>query len=183
MFCTFGPNLPILAWTDPELSRGQASDWHILTHTKTQAMTTPEGRNWPRVKEVTGPRWCIAQLWHRWEGGPSFVLQWCLNERDGVSNHQPHDCLLNRLFRRRSKNTSKLHVNGLCAGNPPVSRDFPAQMASDAENVYIWWRHHRPQWILVTPCLLTRIREFIHTQRAILRPAEGPVWYCDAKCG
>ena len=28
--------------------------------------------------------------------------------RDGVSNHQPHDCLLNRLFGRRSKKTSKL---------------------------------------------------------------------------
>ena len=24
---------------------------------------------------------------------------------DGVSNHQPHDCLLNRLFRRKSKKT------------------------------------------------------------------------------
>ena len=33
-------------------------------------------------------------------------LQWRHNERDGVSNHQPHDCLLNRLFRRRSKKTS-----------------------------------------------------------------------------
>ena len=30
-------------------------------------------------------------------------LQWRLNEREGFSNHQPHDCLLNRLFRRRSK--------------------------------------------------------------------------------
>ena len=28
------------------------------------------------------------------------------NERDGVSNNQPRDCLLNRLFRRRSKKTS-----------------------------------------------------------------------------
>ena len=26
-------------------------------------------------------------------------LQWRHNERDGVSNHQPHDCLLNRLFK------------------------------------------------------------------------------------
>ena len=34
------------------------------------------------------------------------------NERDDVSNHQPHDCLLNRLFRRRSKKTSKLRVTG-----------------------------------------------------------------------
>ena len=41
------------------------------------------------------------------------------NDHDGVSNHQPHDCLLNRLFRRRSKKTSKLRVTGLCAGNSP----------------------------------------------------------------
>ena len=34
-------------------------------------------------------------------------LQWCHNERDGVSNHQPHHWLLSGLFRRRSKNTSK----------------------------------------------------------------------------
>ena len=60
----------------------------------------------------------------------------------GVLNHQPHDCLLNRLFRRRSKKTSKLHVTGLCAGNSPVTGEFPAQRASNAENVSIWWRHH-----------------------------------------
>ena len=30
-------------------------------------------------------------------------LQWRHNERDGVSNRQPHDCLVKRLFRRRSK--------------------------------------------------------------------------------
>ena len=32
------------------------------------------------------------------------------NGCDGVSNHQPHDCLLNLLFGRRSKKTSKLRV-------------------------------------------------------------------------
>ena len=48
VFCIFGPNLAIPAWTGPKLSRGQASDWH--THTQTQAMTIPEGQNWPRVK-------------------------------------------------------------------------------------------------------------------------------------
>ena len=69
-------------------------------------------------------------------------LQWRHNEHSGVSNHQPHDCLLNRLFRRRSKNTSKLRVTGLCAGNSPVTREFPAQRANNAENVSIWWRHH-----------------------------------------
>ena len=69
-------------------------------------------------------------------------LQWRHNGRDTVSNHQPRDCLLNRLFRRRSKKTLKLCVTGLCVGNSPVADEFPAQMASNAENVSIWWRHH-----------------------------------------
>ena len=69
-------------------------------------------------------------------------LRWRHNGRDSVSNHQPHDCLLNGLFRRRSKKTSKLYVTGLCAGNSPGTGEFPAQMASNAENVSIWWRHH-----------------------------------------
>ena len=49
------------------------------------------------------------------------TLQWRHNERDGVSNHQPHDCFLNRLFRRRSKKTSKLRFTGPCAGKSPVN--------------------------------------------------------------
>ena len=69
-------------------------------------------------------------------------LQWRHNERESVSHHQPHDCLLNRLFRRRSKKTSKLRVTGLCEGNSPVTSEFPAQRASDAENFSIWWRHY-----------------------------------------
>ena len=48
-----------------------------------------------------------------------FTLQWRHNENDGVSNHQPHGYLLNRLFRRRSKKTSKPRVTGLCVGNSP----------------------------------------------------------------
>ena len=64
------------------------------------------------------------------------------DERDGVSNHQPHHCLLNRLFGRRFKKTSKLRVTGLCAGNSAVTGEFLAQRSSNAENVSIWWRHH-----------------------------------------
>ena len=40
----------------------------------------------------------------------SVPLQWRNDERCGVSNHQPHDCLLKRLFRCRSKKASKLCV-------------------------------------------------------------------------
>ena len=72
----------------------------------------------------------------------SRPLQWRHDGDDSVSNHQPHDCLLNGLFRRRSKKTSKLRVAGLCVGNSPGTGEFSAQMASNAENVSIWWRHH-----------------------------------------
>ena len=72
----------------------------------------------------------------------AISLRWRHNGHDSVSNHQPHDCLLNRLFRRRSKKTSKLRVTGLRVGKSPGTGEFPAQMASNAENVSIWWRHH-----------------------------------------
>ena len=73
---------------------------------------------------------------------PSTTLQWRHIRRSGVSNHQPHDCLLKLLFRRRSKKTSKLRVTGLCVGNSPMTGEFTAQRASNAENGSIWWRHH-----------------------------------------
>ena len=88
--------------------------------------------------------WTTLVIWFRRCVFDAFValyssspLQWRHNGRDGVSNHQPLDCLLNRLFRRRSKKTSKLRVTGFCAGNSPGTGEFPAQRASNAENVSI----------------------------------------------
>ena len=72
-------------------------------------------------------------------------IQWRHYECDGVSNRRRVDCLHNRLFRRRSKNTSKLRVPGLCEGNSPVTVEIPAPSASNAENVPIWWSHHDHQ--------------------------------------
>ena len=56
-----------------------------------------------------------------------FSLLWRHNGHDGISNHQPQDCLLNRLFRRRSKKTPKLSVTGLCEGYSPVTGEFHAE--------------------------------------------------------
>ena len=53
------------------------------------------------------------------------TLQWRHNERDGVSNHRRLDCLLNRLFKHRSKKTSKLRVTGSCEGIHRGSVDYP----------------------------------------------------------
>ena len=78
-------------------------------------------------------------------------LHWRHNEPNGVSNHQPRDWLLNCLFRCRSKKTSKLCVTGLCVENSPGTGEFSAQKASNAENVFIWWRHHDylKYWLVV----------------------------------
>ena len=84
------------------------------------------------LQEPLGGHWCMML----------HALQWRHNEHDGVPNSQRLDCLLSRLFRRRSKKTSKLRVTGLCEGNSPVTCEFPAQRASNAKNVAIWWRHH-----------------------------------------
>ena len=113
----------------------------------------------------------MAQWWllsgHYWlptggkmvvEGRQRHPLQWHHNGHDGISNHQPHDCLFNRLFRHRSKKTPKLHVTGLCVGNSPVTGEFPTQMASNVENVSIWWCHHGSDWKLMfaIECLIYR---------------------------
>ena len=103
--------------------------------------------------------WCIDEL-------KSLSLRWRHNERDDVSNHQPHDCLCNRLFRRRSKEISKLCVTGLCAGNSPLIGVFHAQRASNVENVSMWWRHHVKNTLLIFSifinivCFHKRIRAY-----------------------
>ena len=101
--------------------------------------------------------WVCGGMWgHEWRG--ILALQWRHNERDGVYNHQPHDCLLNRLFRHRSKKTSKLRVTGLCVGNSQVTREFPVQQASNAENASAWWRHHEhwePTAVMIGPFATT----------------------------
>ena len=73
-----------------------------------------------------------------------YSLQWRHNERNDVSNHRCLDCLLNRLFRRWSKRSSKLCVTGLYEETSSMTGEFPIQItqASNAENVSIWWRHH-----------------------------------------
>ena len=96
-----------------------------------------------KVVILDNVRWIQRRKFHQHQWiSMNDTLLWCHNGHDGVSNHQHHDCLLNRPLRRRSKKASKLRVTSLCAGNSPVTGEFPAQMASNAEDVSIWWRHY-----------------------------------------
>ena len=67
----------------------------------------------------------LAEEVKGWQFSTAKPLQWRHNGHDGVSNHRPHDCLLNCLLKRGSKKTSKLRVTELCAGNSPVTGEFP----------------------------------------------------------
>ena len=66
---------------------------------------------WQKPPHLVVKYWCDSK-----DLTYTFALRWRHNGRDSVSNHQPHGCLLNRLYRRRSKKTLKLRVTGLCAG-------------------------------------------------------------------
>ena len=78
------------------------------------------------VDNYHGDRWINRYRVRSYlESTTAMTLHWRHNGHDGVSNHQPHGCLLNRLFRRRSKKTSKLRVTGLCVGNSPGPVNSP----------------------------------------------------------
>ena len=77
--------------------------------------------SWRGYCSFRGRGWGMLYL------APPITLQWRHNDHDGVSNHQPNGCLLNRLFRRRWKKTSKLRVTGLCVGNSPGPVNSPHQ--------------------------------------------------------
>ena len=108
----------------------------------------------------SSPPWYITLSDAQVKISSTRTLRWRHNDHAGVSNHQHHGCLLNRLFRRKSKKTSKLRVTGLCAGNSPGTGEFPAQMASYAENVSIWWRHHGMPHHRITAMIVTGLRQW-----------------------
>ena len=70
-----------------------------------------------------------------------FSVQWHHNEQDGVSNHQPHGCLLNRFSgadqRTHQSSASLAFVRG-------IHRDrwIPRTKGQLRGNVSIWWHHH-----------------------------------------
>ena len=69
--------------------------------------------------------------------------------------------------RCRSKKTSKLCITGLCAGNWPVTGEFSTQMASNTDNVSIWWYHGNAPQPCVIDLLLCKI---LHKIQSWSRP-------------
>ena len=85
-------------------------------------------------------------------GYTATPLQWRHNGRDSVSNHQPHDCFLNRLFWHRSKKTSKPRVTGLCAGNSPeASNKWPVTRIMFSFDDVIMTTKRYPNFVITAP--------------------------------
>ena len=102
--------------------------------------------------------------WYKAETGVSnqlptlYSTRWVLIMKNGENNESHYnDVIMSAMAsqissltivystvysRHRSKKPSKLRVTGLCAGNSPVTGEFPAQMTNNAESVSIWWLHH-----------------------------------------
>ena len=104
--------------------------------------------NWYIISDISQSfGWYYPTALHNQQDNDMWnPLQWRHNERDGVPNHQPYNFLLMRLFRHRSKKTSKLRVNGLGGGihrwaltsphKGPVTRKmFPF------DDIIMVWRH------------------------------------------
>ena len=74
------------------------------------------------------------------------------------------------------KITSKLRVTDLCEGNSPAICDFPAQRASNAENVSIWWRHHELwglwRWSITHIIRLWQHHQIPHYSLAIMKKSD-----------
>ena len=83
-------------------------------------------------------------------------LRWRHDGHDGVSNHQPHHCLLNRLFECTSKKTSKLRVTGLCAGNSPHKWPVTRKMFPFDDVITHWHSHTQVHCVGSFPTAFTK---------------------------
>ena len=64
----------------------------------------PNKTDWQRsLGDIESSKSTITMRRTRDNSRGDHSLEWRHNERNGVSNHQPHDCFLSRLFGRKSK--------------------------------------------------------------------------------
>ena len=98
----------------------------------------------------------------------SSPSQWRHNGHDGISNHKSHHCLLNRLFRCKSKKTSKLRVTGFVQGihrwpvnsphkGPVTQKKFPFD---DIIVKSVYWLS--AVWLWLTECWVPQIWILLH---------------------
>ena len=142
----------IVMWINKETGMLYERQWHHWLHPK--FWTIPgavTGKNFVNMtfrflrrllweSDVSPRTWVTVKIIRNTYS--LIALQWHHNEHDDVSNHQPHRCLLKRLFKAQIKENIKAPRHWPLWGEFTGGRWIPTQRASNAENVPIWWRHH-----------------------------------------
>ena len=145
-----------------------AGCWQVLSSITISNNLHPDGNTTMSLVKCTctitnfGCLWVLQATRLPWITHFIHPLHWRHNGRDSVSNHQPHDCLLNRLFRRRSKHQSSASLAFVRGIHRWPVNSF-AQMASKAENVFILWRHHALQqlWKTFLQVILHHVKQWV----------------------
>ena len=104
------------------------------------------------------------------------------------------DCLLNRLFRHRSKKTSKLSVTGPCEGNRLVTGGFSSQRVSNAvtfddiimhkawnDKMDKWWVANNHIWNNLQNSYLAH-RGFVQVRKVLLYVSIFKIWNMFLPC-
>ena len=113
-------------------------------------------RDHPWAFRVAVPQWCVHDIiLCKRKGIPCLTIFSCSLRRSIMFHY--NDVIMSAIAYQITSLTivystvnsgadqrkhKKHRVTGLCAGNSPVTGEFPAQKASNVENVSIRWRHH-----------------------------------------
>ena len=78
-----------------------------------------------------------VEFWNM-KAWPAKNLLVMSHEHLSILNHHQLNCLFYCFLSLTTKHSLKLHITGLCEGNPTVSDGFPLQRANDAESISMW---------------------------------------------
>ena len=122
--------------------------------TSTGHEITGPRRKWPKsIVVIWVVNTCFTVAWLFWliDTSLEIIYHWCWSWPSTFTMtswwarwrlKSPASRLFTQNFVQAQIKNPKLRVTGFCEGNSPSTGDFPAQRASNAENVSIWWRHH-----------------------------------------
>ena len=128
MFCIFGPNLVILAWTGPEFSREQASGWYTHTHTdsgndNTRRADLAWGK--PEICRILSPTESVNELFSKLVTGNCYVRKSLISFRsyEVIQNFSKVACKWLRFM----INNMSYYVGDSCytAKQQTMHHDFP----------------------------------------------------------
>ena len=153
-----GPTWVLSAPDGPHIGPTNLAIRDIILTDDTKPIQLPKCDTWKKLC-TRSALYCVLLwfgigTWHKTEREPCAysmtcngyltVLSGLTSQRDGVSSHRRLDCLLNRLFRWRSKKTSKLGVTGLCEGwpvNSPRKHPVPRKMSPFDDIIMSQWMY------------------------------------------